>query len=179
MHRRSEALVLLTLAAIAGGLGVLAQTYAASSNNTSTAPNDSIALYALDISNTQSNSTCPQPPLRMASQSGTPPWMANLTDEQQQTLNETVKNLQASGATREQIRTAVNELLTQWGINIPQQTDTPRPEPPWMANLTDEQKQTLQDTVEKMKASGATPEQIRNAVDELLMQWGVEIPQCQ
>jgi hypothetical protein len=115
---------------------------------------------------------------------------------------------------------AVNELLKQWGISIPQntgnqpppqimknstggnpppqqprisnttdtarppppwmanQTDTQHPSPPWMANLTAQQKQTLDDTVKTMKASGATQEQIMNAVNELLKQWGINIPQC-
>jgi len=58
------------------------------------------------------------------------------------------------------------------------QTDTQHPSPPWMANLTAQQKQTIDDTVTTMKATGATPEQIMNAVNELLKQWGIEIPQC-
>jgi hypothetical protein len=133
--------------------------------------------------------------------------MTNLTTEQKQTLNETIRTMQASCATREQTMNAVNELLKQWGIEIPPQTetpppptpltlnnttgtpppqprasnvtaDTPPPSPPWMGNLTAEQKQTLEETVKTMKSSGATPEQIRSAVDELLRQWGIAIPRC-
>jgi len=223
MHRRSEGVILLTLATIAAVFGVMAQTYAASSNNT--ALSDSTVPYALDILGTESNSTCRPPPQPQTTNQTipahlSPPWMANLTDQQKQTLDDTVKTMKASGATQEQIMNAVNELLKQWGINIPQntgnkpppqimknstggnpppqqprmsnatdtarppqpwmtnQTDTQHPSSPWMANLTAQQKQTLDDTVKTMKASGATQEQIMNAVNELLKQWGINISQC-
>jgi hypothetical protein len=221
MNRRSEGLILLTLVTIAAAAGIMTQTYAASSNDT--AVSYSTVLYTLGTSSSENNSTCRLPPQpRMNNQTGAPhmppPWMANLTTEQKQTLNVTVTKMQASGATPEQIGNAVNELLKQWGIQIPDHigpptqpmnnstagtplppqpgmansTDTTNPPPPsmvnrtntehpsapWMANLTTEQKQTLDDTVKTMKASGATPEQIRNAVNELLKQWGIQIPQC-
>lgn len=123
MTRRSEGLVLLTLVTIAAVAGIMTQTYAASTNNAT--PSGSTAPYALALSSAENNSTCPLPPQpRMGNQTGPPhtppPWMANLTTEQKQTLNETVTKMQASGATRDQIMNAVDDLLKQWGIQIPQ-----------------------------------------------------------
>ena len=120
MYRKNEALILLTLVAIAAVLGVMAQTYAVSSNNT--ALSGSTALYALDIVATGSNSTCrprPQPFGDNQTDTAHPPWMANLTTEQKQTLDDTVKTMKASGATPEQIMNAINELLKQWGHRNP------------------------------------------------------------
>jgi hypothetical protein len=220
MFRKSEGMILLALVAIVTIAGIMTQTYAASNN-----PNllsSSTTLSALSTSSTGNNSTCRLPPPRMGNETGaprTPPWMANLTTEQKQTLNETVTNMKASGATQEQIMNATDALLKQWGIQVPthngppptqppnnstantsrpppptmtnstdtthpppplmtNQTGTQHPSPPWMANLTAQQKQTIDDTVTKMKGSGATPEQIMNAVNELLKQWGIEIPHC-
>jgi len=163
----------VTVAAI---LGFVGRTYV-SGDITNSALSDSTALYTFDIYGADSNSTCPRPPLRMPDQSGPAPWMANFTDEQRQMLNDTINKLKVSGATREQIRDSVNELLTQWGISIPQQTGTPHPLPPWMANLTAQQIQTLNETTKSMEASGATREQIKTAVNELLTQWGIAIPE--
>ena len=147
MNRKSQGLLLLTLASFAAILGAFVQTYATSSNNV---PSDSTPLYAFDILGVQSNSTC-RPPPEPANQTGPmhapPPWMANLTDQQKQTLNQTVTTMKASGATPPQIKNAVDDLLKQWGINIPQDTrppprpmnstsGTPPPPRPWMANAT-------------------------------------------
>lgn len=191
MNRKTEVLSLMALVVIAGVLGIMAQTYAQSAINTSTAASDSIAFYVFSTSATTSDSTCPLPPQRWASnQTDTshppPPWMANLTSEQKQALNETVTKMQSSGATREEIRNAVDQLLNKWGVQIPQRPDigdhqnpgnSTLPPPQFMANLTDTQKQTLNETVTKMQASGATREELRSAVDKLLTQWGIQIPQ--
>ena len=208
MYRKSGVIILLALVAIATVAAIMTQTYAASNN--SPVQSSPTTLSTLSISSTESNSTCRPPPPRMGNQTGapprTPPWLANLTAQQKQTLNETVTKMQASGATPEQIMNAVDAQLKQWGIQVPihkgppptqapnnstmngsrpppppwmsNQNDTQHPPPPWMANLTAQQKQTLNETVTKMQASGATPEQIRNAVNDLLKQWGIEIPQC-
>ena len=217
MNRKSQGLLLLTLATLAAISAIMVQTYATSNSNS--VLSDSPALYAYDVSGVQSNSTCrppPQPGNQIGAMHQSPPWMNNLTEQQKQTLNQTVTTMKASGATRQQIMNAVNDLLKQWGINVPQnprpppqgpmnstsgtpppppwmanstdphhppppmtnQTDTPRPPPPWMGNLTTQQRQTIDETVRKLQASGATPEQIRSAVDALLKQWGIAIPQC-
>jgi hypothetical protein len=48
--------------------------------------------------------------------------------------------------------------------------------PPWMCDLTDDQKVTLRDLVEGMKDDGATKEEIREAVHQQLADWGIDVP---
>ena len=45
------------------------------------------------------------------------------------------------------------------------------------ADLTEDQKQTLQQKIEEMRSSGATREEIHEAVVELLQSWGIEPPE--
>ena len=52
----------------------------------------------------------------------------------------------------------------------------PLREPPWMSQLTDDQKQEIQQLVDSLRGSGATPEEIRDAVNAKLQEWGIEIP---
>ena len=52
----------------------------------------------------------------------------------------------------------------------------PSREPPWMSQLTDEQKVELQQLVESLRESGATPQEIRDAVNAKLQEWGIELP---
>jgi len=51
------------------------------------------------------------------------------------------------------------------------------PNPPWMAKLTDQQKEMLKQKIEEMKAAGASPQEIHSAVQEMLQQWGIQVPQ--
>ena len=53
----------------------------------------------------------------------------------------------------------------------------PAGEPPWMSQLTDEQKTEIQQLIESLRASGATREEIRDAVNAKLQEWGIEIPE--
>jgi hypothetical protein len=52
----------------------------------------------------------------------------------------------------------------------------PPREPPWMSQLTDDQKEQFQQLTQSMKDSGATQEEIRDAVDAKLQEWGIELP---
>jgi len=46
-----------------------------------------------------------------------------------------------------------------------------------MAKLTDQQKEMLKQKIEEMKAAGASPQEIHSAVQEMLQQWGIQVPQ--
>jgi len=52
-----------------------------------------------------------------------------------------------------------------------------RPAPPWMANLTDTQKETLKQKMEELKTAGKTPQEIHSAMDDMLKQWGIQAPE--
>jgi len=49
-------------------------------------------------------------------------------------------------------------------------------EPPWMSQLTNEQKEQIHQLVDSLRNSGATPEEIREAVNAKLQEWGIEVP---
>jgi uncharacterized protein YpuA (DUF1002 family) len=103
--------------------------------------------------------------------------MASLTDTQKAALQAKIKELKAVNATRQEIHSAIDDMLKQWGIQLTQPSGKP-PAPPWMANLTDTQKATLEAKVKELKAAGKTPQEIHNAIDEMLKQWGIQVPQC-
>lgn len=52
----------------------------------------------------------------------------------------------------------------------------PPRDPPWMSQLTDDQKAQIQQLIQSMKDSGATPQEIRDAVNAKLQEWGIQLP---
>ena len=76
---------------------------------------------------------------------------------------------------RPETRLTQNYRNEEWGIEVPARDDQQRPEPPWMSELTDDQKAELQQYAESLRESGATPQEIRDAVNAKLETWGIEI----
>ncbi|MBC8228165.1 hypothetical protein H8E77_01290, partial [bacterium] len=98
---------------------------------------------------------------------------ADLTDEQRTAIEEKVTEMKEAGASRTEIREAVAEMLAEYGIEVP---DT------WFnlgTNLTDEQRTAIQEKVTEMKEAGASREEIREAVAEMLEAYGIEVPERQ
>ncbi len=101
-----------------------------------------------------------------------PEWMSQLSEEQRQQIRALVKDLKASGATRQEIHAAVTEMLGEWGIEAPQrpvQNDRP--------DLSDDQRQELQELIESMREQDKSRKEIHQAVSELFESWGLEAPQ--
>jgi len=113
----------------------------------------------------------PQPPARE------PPWMSQLTDEQKQEIEQLTQSLRDAGATPQEIRDAVNAKLQEWGIQLPEQGNPQHGPFPWMNQLTDDQREEMQQLLESLKESGATPEEIRDAVSAKLAEWGIDLPE--
>ena len=105
-----------------------------------------------------------------------PPWMANLTDTQKEKLKQKMEELKTAGKTPQEIHRAMDDMLKQWGIQVPQ-PPVDRPDPPWMANLTDTQKAELEQKMKELKEAGKTPQEIHSAIADMLKQWGIEVPQ--
>ncbi len=103
----------------------------------------------------------------------TPPFWDDLTEEQRETLQDMISEMREDGATREEIREAVHEQLTEWGIELP---EPGRRTPPYWDDLTEEQQNEIRELINEMREDGATREEIRDAVHDLLEDWGIEIP---
>ncbi len=106
----------------------------------------------------------------------------NLTQEQRQTVQETVQSLREKGATPEEIRAAVGKLFDEWGIEKPQMRQGFKGRRGAGANghkpmLTDEQRETLHSTIKEMRDQNATRNEIHAKVTELFQSWGIEMPE--
>lgn len=95
-----------------------------------------------------------------------------LTEEQAAELDALVAGLRESSASRDDIHAAVDAQLETWGIEMPM---------PAFSNhfgnmLSEEQATELDALVAGLRASDATPDDIRAAVDAQLETWGVALP---
>ncbi|RKY73284.1 MAG: hypothetical protein DRQ24_02560 [Candidatus Latescibacterota bacterium] len=87
---------------------------------------------------------------------------SRLTDDQRVAIRQKVEELKTRGASREEVREVVRQMLDDWGIKPP-----PRP------RLTEEQRAEIREMVKEMKEAGASPKEIRSAVRAKLQEWGV------
>jgi DNA-binding transcriptional regulator YhcF (GntR family) len=105
----------------------------------------------------------------------------NLTKEQREAIQEKIKEMRSQSASREEIRTAVVEMLKGYGIEVPEDWHGPigfgQRHDGWGANLTDEQREAVQEKIKEMRSQGATREEIRAAVDEMIHGFGIKSPQ--
>jgi DNA-binding transcriptional MerR regulator len=104
-----------------------------------------------------------------------------LTDEQQEQLLETIKELRTDNATRQEIHKKVGELLQSWGIELPENWDQRpqrrRPGFPFMNQLTEEQRQEIKDKIKTLYENGASREEIHQTIVEMLQGYGIELPE--
>jgi hypothetical protein len=82
----------------------------------------------------------------------------------------------------------ISVLATAIGLTSPlmilsamaqNQGTNPQPPPrdsPWMSQLTDDQKAQIEKLTQSLKDSGATQQQIRDAINAKLKEWGIELP---
>jgi|GEM_PF-1350019 len=101
---------------------------------------------------------------------GPRPAFAKLTDDQKAAIRQKVEELRAQGASRQEIRRTVGQMLKEWGVR------PPRRHPPIFARLTEEQRAEIREMVKEMKEAGASPAKIRRAVAEKLREWGMRPP---
>lgn len=98
-----------------------------------------------------------------------------LTEEQQAELEALVQGMKDAGATREEIKAAVDALFEEWGIERPnpQRLKDKKSDRRWMSELTEEQRTIIREMVRSMREDGATREEIREAVRAQLEEWGI------
>jgi hypothetical protein len=101
-----------------------------------------------------------------------------LSEEQSAELKALIEEMKNKGATREEIKQAVDALFDEWGIERPPFGDNMGRRPGkngmgWMKQLTEEQRATIRDMIHTMREDGATREDIREAVKKQLQEWGI------
>jgi hypothetical protein len=115
------------------------------------------------------------------------PWgefWADLTEDQREAVREKIAEMREQGATREEIHTAASQILEGYGIKLPENWGPPEgprgfghgPGGFWV-DLTQEQRQAIQDKMEEMREQGATREEIHTVITEMLEGYGIELPE--
>jgi DNA-binding transcriptional regulator YhcF (GntR family) len=107
---------------------------------------------------------------------------ADLTEDQRTALREKVTEMKEAGATREQIREAVGQMLTEFGVELPEDWSQRSMRGPGgfrflCADLTEEQRATIREKVQELKESGVTREKVHEAVGVMLQDFGIELPE--
>jgi Spy/CpxP family protein refolding chaperone len=99
-----------------------------------------------------------------------------LSEEQRGAIYELVKGMREAGASREEIRGAVHEMLAGWGIEVPERPAGPRGHMREIfEQLSEEQRTAVHDKVREMREAGASRDEIRAAVREMLEGFGIEL----
>ncbi|MEM2965305.1 MAG: hypothetical protein QXE22_07655 [Candidatus Bathyarchaeia archaeon] len=138
------------------------------------------ALHLTYIFGEENNSNFQtNPPSRMWLRPRNQPWALNLTDAQREEIQQLVQEMRRAGSNQQEIREEIDANLEKWGIKIPEPKQPPSP--PWLRNLTDAEKEEIQQLIRDVSAKGAGREGTRNAVNAKLAEWGVkahEAPTC-
>ena len=102
-----------------------------------------------------------------------------LSLEQRTELHDLVFGLRGDDVPREEIRTAVSELFTSWGIDPPEFRLGARRHGPghWAEQLTEQQRTELHELLSGLREDGASREEIHAAVTELFTSWGIDPPE--
>ena len=105
------------------------------------------------------------------------PWMrslmTSLTREQRMEINRLVQEMMQAGSSPLEIEEAVDAKLAEWGIEAPE--DPGPPSPPWMMNLTEEQRMEIRQLIETMRRNGASRDEITEVVLKRLEEYGIDV----
>lgn len=107
---------------------------------------------------------------------GPPPFIADVTDEQREALHEKMREMRSEGATREEIRSAMGEMLEDWGVELPERWGEGHGPKSFFAKLSEEQRDAVREKTREMRRAGASREEVRAAVRQMLEGYGIEPP---
>ena len=96
-----------------------------------------------------------------------------LTAEQRDAIKSKVTELKAAEAKPKEIRQAVGQMLQGFGIDPTQRKGKGRKP---FDQLTEEQKSQIDGKVKKLRQAGATRQEIREQVNDMLEGFGLEVP---
>lgn len=105
-------------------------------------------------------------------------FLNKLTDKQRQAVREKIKEMGSQGAARKEIRAVVGEMLEGYGIDLSEKRGERHRDGfrCFLSNLTDEQRKAVREKIKEMRSQGATREEIRTEVTEMLKGYGIELP---
>jgi hypothetical protein len=118
-----------------------------------------------------------EPPEKCGERRGRIGFHPDLTEEQREAVREKIAELREAGAEHKEIRAAVDAMLEAYGVESPAHGGHRFGPPPFMADLTDEQREALHKRMRQMRSEGATHGEIHSAMGEMLESWGVELPE--
>jgi Spy/CpxP family protein refolding chaperone len=105
----------------------------------------------------------------------------DLTKEQREAVEAKMKELRNNNASPEEMRTAIDEMLRSYGIEVPAGGHRPMGFGPrrddWGVGLTTEQRKAIREKIHDMRNQGATREEVKAAVDRMVKGYGVELPE--
>ena len=111
-------------------------------------------------------------------------FLDKLTDEQREAVREKVKQMRSQNASPEEMRTVVDGMLKGYGVEPPEKPeglDEPMGFGPgpggFLDKLADEQRTAVQEKMKELQSQGASPEEVRTAVDKMLEGYGIELPE--
>jgi DNA-binding transcriptional regulator YhcF (GntR family) len=99
-----------------------------------------------------------------------------LSDEQRQAVQKKVTQMREAGKSREEIHMEVRQMLRDYGVEIPDRPPRREGRAAFMAGLTEEQREAVHEKIEEMRKAGASREEIRAAVGEMLEAYGIDLP---
>jgi len=100
--------------------------------------------------------------------------MPMLTAEQREEVKARAAELDEQGASPEEVRAAIAEMLEEWGVKRPQLDRATLGRMAMWQQLTPGQREQLKDKVTAMKEDGASGEEIRKVVGNMLKEWGIK-----
>jgi len=108
-------------------------------------------------------------------------FMQDLTDEQRAEVSGQMQELRSRGADREEIHTTIAETLKGYGVEVPEHGGSGRGgrgfghgPGRFMQDLTKEQRTEIRGRMMELWTAGATHEEIRAAIDEQLVSYGID-----
>jgi len=100
-----------------------------------------------------------------------------LTAEQRQAIETKVTEMKAAEAGRSEIKKAVDQMLQDFGVELPERKSQRKHQHGGFFNqLTEEQKLLIDSKVKDMREAGANRKEIRKQVDAILKELGIEVP---
>jgi len=100
--------------------------------------------------------------------------MPMLTAEQREEVKARAAELDEQGASPEEVRAAIAEMLKEWGVERPRLDRAALGRMAMMRQLNAEQREQLKEKVAGMKEAGASGEEIRKTVTDMLKKWGIQ-----